>query len=63
MNSVPKIIHKEHDKNNQTHLEFFKSSTFTRKNSRIRKINDSLEIALWNMEKRIKDLMDIANDE
>lgn len=62
MNSVQKIAHKQHNDNNVNQVEFFKKTLINRKNARIKRINDKLEIALWNMEKHLKDFEKMSQE-
>lgn len=63
MNATQKIIHQEHEENNENQAEFFKKTLITSKNARIRRINDKLEIALWNIEKHLKDFEDLGENQ
>lgn len=56
MAGVKKIAHIEHEENNEAQAKYFKRSTINPQNARIQRINDKLEIALWNLEKHVEAL-------
>lgn len=56
MSVTKKISYKEHDENNLRQATYLRASCAEITRAKIQRINDQLEIALWNMEKRVKDL-------